>query len=50
MGLASARAFALAGASVVLADINEEAVKYAAEQLVRDGHKAITVCCDVSNE
>jgi len=50
MGLASAKAFALAGASVVLADVNEEAVKTSAEQLVKDGYNCIAVCCDVSNE
>jgi NAD(P)-dependent dehydrogenase (short-subunit alcohol dehydrogenase family) len=50
MGLATARAFALAGASVVLADINGETVKTAADHLMKEGHKAVAVCCDVSNE
>jgi NAD(P)-dependent dehydrogenase (short-subunit alcohol dehydrogenase family) len=50
IGLTTARAFALAGASVVLADINGETARAAAGQLVKDGHKAIAVCCDVSNE
>lgn len=50
MGLASAKAFASAGAAVALADINGEAVKAAAEQLVKEGHKAVAICCDVSNE
>lgn len=50
MGLASAKAFASAGASVVLADVNEEAVTSATEQLVKDGYGAISVFCDVSKE
>jgi NAD(P)-dependent dehydrogenase (short-subunit alcohol dehydrogenase family) len=33
MGLATARAFAQAGASVALADVKEEAVRKAAEQV-----------------
>jgi NAD(P)-dependent dehydrogenase (short-subunit alcohol dehydrogenase family) len=49
MGLATARAFAEAGAAVVLADFKEEAVKAAAEELVAAGRKAIAVCCDVSD-
>jgi NAD(P)-dependent dehydrogenase (short-subunit alcohol dehydrogenase family) len=50
MGLATARMFADAGASVVLADFNEHAVQAAAESLVADGHKAIAIRCDVSDE
>jgi NAD(P)-dependent dehydrogenase (short-subunit alcohol dehydrogenase family) len=50
MGLATARAFAEAGASVVLADFNEDGVKAAAEELVAAGHKAIAVRCDVSDD
>ncbi|RKF51047.1 glucose 1-dehydrogenase [Paraburkholderia fungorum] len=50
MGLATARAFAEAGAAVVLADYNEAAVRSAAEQLVSGGHKAIAVRCDVAEE
>ncbi len=34
MGLATARAFAEAGAAVALADVNENAVRSAAEELV----------------
>ncbi len=41
MGKAAARAFAEAGASVVLADINEEAVRAATDELASAGHKAI---------
>ncbi len=37
MGLATAKAFAEAGASVVLADSHEEAVRAAAEELLVDG-------------
>ena len=50
MGLATARAFAEAGASVTLADVNAEAVGSAAEQLVAEGHKAIGVRCNVADE
>jgi NAD(P)-dependent dehydrogenase (short-subunit alcohol dehydrogenase family) len=50
MGLATAKAFADAGAAVVLADFKEEAVKAAAENLVSAGHKAIAVRCDVSDD
>jgi NAD(P)-dependent dehydrogenase (short-subunit alcohol dehydrogenase family) len=50
MGLATAQAFAEAGAAVVLADFKEEAVKAAAQKLVAGGHKAIAVRCDVSDD
>lgn len=50
MGLAAAKAFAEAGAAVVLADLKEEAVRAAAQQLVAAGHKAIAVRCDVSDD
>jgi NAD(P)-dependent dehydrogenase (short-subunit alcohol dehydrogenase family) len=50
MGLATARAFAEAGATGVLADFKEEAVKAAAEKLVAAGHKALAVRCDVSDD
>ena len=50
MGLATADAFAEAGAAVVLADFKEEAVKAAAQKLVAAGHKAIAVQCDVSDD
>ena len=50
MGLAAARAFAEAGAAVVLADIQDEAVKMAAQELVAAGHKGIAVRCDVSDD
>src|SRR5262245_60876103 len=50
MGLATARAFAEAGAAVVLADFKEDAVKAAAQTLVAAGHKALAVRCDVSDD
>jgi len=50
MGLATARAFAEAGALVALADINEAAAGTAAEQLVAAGHKAIAIRCDVADD
>jgi len=50
MGLAAAQAFAREGAAVALADINELAVRTAAEQLVAAGHQAIAIGCDVIDE
>jgi NAD(P)-dependent dehydrogenase (short-subunit alcohol dehydrogenase family) len=50
MGLATARAFAEAGAAVVLADITVDPVKVEARKLVAAGHKAIAVQCDVSDD
>jgi NAD(P)-dependent dehydrogenase (short-subunit alcohol dehydrogenase family) len=50
MGLATTKAFAEAGASVVLADFKEEAVTAEAQKLAAAGHKAIAIRCDVSDE
>jgi NAD(P)-dependent dehydrogenase (short-subunit alcohol dehydrogenase family) len=50
MGLASAKAFAEAGAAVTLADVHEDAVQAAARELAAAGHKAIAVRCDVSDD
>lgn len=50
MGLATARAFADAGAAVVLADVNEAAAKAASEELNAGGHDTIAVACDVADE
>ena len=50
MGLATARAFAEAGAAVVLADFKEDAVKAAAQELIAAGRKALAVRCDVSDD
>jgi NAD(P)-dependent dehydrogenase (short-subunit alcohol dehydrogenase family) len=50
LGLATAKAFAEAGASVVLADYNEKAVNAAAEELASKGYKTHAVVCDVSDD
>ena len=50
MGLATAKAFAEAGAAITLADINEDAARSAAKGLVAAGHKAIGIRCDVADE
>jgi hypothetical protein len=50
MGLATAKAFAEAGAAVALADVNEEAARSAADELVRAGRKVIAVRCDVTDD
>jgi NAD(P)-dependent dehydrogenase (short-subunit alcohol dehydrogenase family) len=50
MGLATAQAFAQAGAAVVLADVNESALRDATRDLTAAGHQAIAVTCDVSDE
>ena len=50
MGLATAQAFAEAGATVVLADFREDVVKAEAQKLVSGGHKAIGIRCDVSDD
>jgi len=50
MGLVTARAFADAGAAVVLADVQENVVRSAAEELVSTGHQAIAVRCNVADE
>src|SRR5882757_1236548 len=50
LGLATAKAFAESGASVVLADWQEKAVKAAAEDLDAKGHKTLAVHCDVSDD
>jgi NAD(P)-dependent dehydrogenase (short-subunit alcohol dehydrogenase family) len=50
MGLATARAFAEAGASVVLADIDQTAVTDVTAQLAKAGHQVLGVPCDVADE
>ncbi len=50
LGLATARAFAESGASVVLADWNESAVHAAAAELSAQGHKTLAIQCDVSDD
>src|ERR1700722_15087877 len=50
LGLATDKAFAEAGASVVLADWNEKKVQAAAEDLAKKGHQILAVRCDVSDD
>jgi NAD(P)-dependent dehydrogenase (short-subunit alcohol dehydrogenase family) len=50
MGLATAKAFADAGAAVALADVRKDAVHSAADELARAGHKAIGIRCNVADE
>ena len=50
LGLATAKAFAESGASVVLADWNEKDAQSAAQELANKGHKTLAVRCDVSND
>ena len=50
IGLATAKAFATAGAAVALADVNEEGVRSAAEELAAAGHRAIGIRCNVADE
>jgi NAD(P)-dependent dehydrogenase (short-subunit alcohol dehydrogenase family) len=50
IGLATAKEFAEAGAAVVLADINEAALRTVTEALTSAGHKAIGIACDVADE
>jgi NAD(P)-dependent dehydrogenase (short-subunit alcohol dehydrogenase family) len=49
IGLATAMAFAEAGAAVALADVNEDGVRSAAENLTAAGQKAIGIRCDVAD-
>lgn len=50
MGLATAQAFAAAGAAVVMADVNEKTLHAARDALVSAGHRALAVVCDVADE
>ncbi|MDF3887612.1 glucose 1-dehydrogenase [Cupriavidus basilensis] len=50
MGLATARAFARAGAVVTLADVSEAGLQQAVDEITSAGGKAIGVVCDVSDE
>jgi NAD(P)-dependent dehydrogenase (short-subunit alcohol dehydrogenase family) len=50
MGRATAKAFAAAGAAVVLVDRNEEKLDATAEEIVSAGGKAIGIAGDVSDE
>src|SRR6266851_1011659 len=50
MGLATTKAFAEAGAAVVLADIDEIALRTATDALTTAGYQAISVTSDVADE
>lgn len=50
MGLATARAFAENGASVVLADLDRNLAEYEAQRIVDEGGNASGVGCDVADE
>jgi NAD(P)-dependent dehydrogenase (short-subunit alcohol dehydrogenase family) len=50
MGLATARSFAQASSAVALVDVEGEAARAAAEELVRSGRQAIGIACDVTSE
>jgi len=50
LGFAAAKAFAEAGASVVLSDWDEKAVTAAADALTAQGHRTLAVLCDVSDD
>jgi NAD(P)-dependent dehydrogenase (short-subunit alcohol dehydrogenase family) len=50
LGFATAKAFAVAGASVALADWNEKQVIEAAEKLAAQGYNTISIKCDVSDD
>ena len=47
IGLATAQAFAQAGAAVALADVDEDAVRQAAERLLAAGYKTLPIRCNV---
>jgi NAD(P)-dependent dehydrogenase (short-subunit alcohol dehydrogenase family) len=48
--LATAKAFAESGASVVLADWNEKSAISATKELTEQGHRALAIRCDVSDD
>src|SRR5260370_10773747 len=50
LGLATVKAFAESGASVVLADWNEKEVQAAAKDLADKGYKTRAIRCDVSDD
>ncbi|WP_419880961.1 3-hydroxybutyrate dehydrogenase [Peribacillus sp. B-H-3] len=50
IGLAMAQAFAKEGASVILADLNEEASMQASLELQKKGHETMALTCNVANE
>jgi NAD(P)-dependent dehydrogenase (short-subunit alcohol dehydrogenase family) len=50
MGLHTARAFVGAGAAVTLADVSEDALQQAVDEIKAAGGSAIGVLCDVADE
>jgi NAD(P)-dependent dehydrogenase (short-subunit alcohol dehydrogenase family) len=50
MGLATAQAFAEAGAAVALADFREDVVKAESQKLAAAGHKTLAIRCDVGDD
>lgn len=50
MGLATARAFAEAGAAVTLADVNDDTLASAETSLRDNGYRVLAVHCDVADE
>ena len=50
MGLASAKAFAQAGAAVALVDLDAEKLRSAVEALKAEGHRVIGIECNVADE
>ncbi|CAB3809416.1 SDR family NAD(P)-dependent oxidoreductase [Paraburkholderia fynbosensis] len=49
IGLATAKAFAQAGAAVALADVNKDGARAAADEIVAAGYKAIGMGCNVAD-
>jgi len=50
MGFATARAFAAAGAAVVLTDANGDAANRAADRLKVEGARVLAITCDIADE
>lgn len=50
MGLATSKAFAKAGAAVVVSDVDADSVQRLADELTADGHEALAVVCDVADD
>jgi NAD(P)-dependent dehydrogenase (short-subunit alcohol dehydrogenase family) len=50
IGYATASAFAESGATVILSDINEQALQTATERLTSAGHQVLGLPCDVADE
>ena len=50
LGVATAKAFAQSGASVVLSDSNEKEVQAAAKDFTDQGQRVLAVRCDVSDD